>query len=195
MKPEHAIRGERLSLQPLQLAGNDEDTYLSWLRDPLVTKFLEARLTDYTCDKLRAYVKGENANHDSVLFAVQTEPEGSFIGTIKLSRIRQEHRHCEVALMIGNRAAWGKGYGTEAIKLACTYAFDSLGLHKVAAGLYHTNKGSERAFQKAGFTLEGRLIDDRWDGERWVDKLVYGLINPKELPKETTANNDSGGAE
>ena len=44
-----------------------------------------------------------------------------------------------VGLLIGNRNMWGKGYGTEAIKLVTCHAFKEIKLNKLTAGIYANN--------------------------------------------------------
>ncbi len=68
--------------------------------------------------------------------------------------------------MIGDREAWGRGIGSEAIRVMVDIARDELGLRKLTAGCYASNVGSSRAFEKAGFHVEGRraghfLLDGR----------------------------------
>lgn len=170
-----------MRLGPLALSHAD-GRYLAWLHDPEVTRFLEARLTDYDADRLRAYIAAEFERPNAVLFGMFMHQDGRLIGTIKLSEIRGTHRNCNIGLMIGEKSVWGQGYGTEAIALASGYAFDTLGMHKILAGCYAGNTGSFRAFIKAGYRIEGRLADDRWDGTAFVDRIVLGKINPGEMP-------------
>lgn len=179
MRPGHSVDGSRLFLAALEPAHAEGD-YLSWLRDPEVTQFLEARLVDYDLDRLRRYIITENERPNAVPFGMFLRPDKRLIGTIKLSEIRAEHRKCNVGLMVGDRAIWGKGYGTEAIELASDYAFNTLKMHKIVAGCYADNVGSARAFLKAGYNVEGKLADDRWDGRQFVDCILLGKVNPKE---------------
>jgi RimJ/RimL family protein N-acetyltransferase len=179
MRPRHPIEGNHLVLRELDDSHAGEP-YLGWLRDTEVTRYLEARFTSYDRERLAAYIRAENERANAVLFGIFRKPQGRLIGTIKLSQIRPEHRHCVVGLMIGDKSAWGRGYGTEAILMACGYAFETLRLHKVGAGCYSNNSASVRAFEKAGFRLEGRLPEDRMSEQGWIDKLWLGLINPAE---------------
>ena len=179
MRPERDMAGGRLVLKALS-AEHAGGPYLSWLLDPQVTRFLEARFTQYDAERLRNYIAAENERTNAVLFGVFVRDDGRQIGTVKLSQIRMDHRNCDIGIMIGDRAAWGQGFGTEAIELASRYGFETVGLHKILAGIYSDNEGSTRAFLKAGYALEGRLVDDRWNGRTFVDRLLLGLVNPAE---------------
>jgi Acetyltransferases, including N-acetylases of ribosomal proteins len=49
----------------------------------------------------------------------------------------------------------GKGYMTEAAKLAVRFAFSELNLHRIEAGVMPHNIGSMRVLEKVGFHKEG----------------------------------------
>jgi RimJ/RimL family protein N-acetyltransferase len=56
------------------------------------------------------------------------------------------------------------------------HAFEKLNLHKVTAGMWASNVGSRRAFEKNGFRLEGTLRESFWAGDRFVDEWRLGLL-------------------
>lgn len=66
--------------------------------------------------------------------------------------------------------------GTEAISLLCAYAFERLNLHKVYAHVLAINPRARRAFEKAGFALEGTFREDRWTGEGYTDVYFLGRL-------------------
>src|ERR1043165_2012831 len=182
MRPQHAAQGERIVLDAMDTRHVD-GPYLGWLLDAEGTRYLEARFTAYDADRLRRYIETESERLDAVLFGIFLREDRRHIGTVKLSRIRSEHRNCEIGLMVGEKEFWGRGIGAEAIMLASDYAFHTLELHKILAGAYSNNVGSTKAFLKAGYTIEGHLVDDRWDGGQWVDRVLLGKINPAELDR------------
>ncbi|MDC4205803.1 MAG: GNAT family protein [Candidatus Manganitrophus sp.] len=97
------------------------------------------------------------------------------------------HRLADIGLLIGEKDCWGKGYATEAIQLVSDYAFNVLNLHKVAAGCYGPNEGSARAFQKAGFVVEGVRKEQFYTNGSYVDDILLGLIRPdRNQGKRTT---------
>ena len=71
---------------------------------------------------------------------------------------------------------WGNGYATDAVDLACRYAFDERALEKVHATVYETNPASVRVLEKNGFQREGVLRKEAFvDGER-IDVYRFGLL-------------------
>ena len=186
MRPVKVLRGRRVLLHALDEL-HAEGPYLAWLKDSTVTRFLEARFTEYTLERLRCYIRSENERTDVVFFGIFSRSDGRLIGTLRLSTIRKRHRNCEIGLMIGDRTMWGRGCATEAIELACQYAFETLDLHRVVAGCYSTNLASIRAFGKAGFEQEGCMREDRLDGVDWVDTVILGVLNPTPAKARSTS--------
>ena len=69
-----------------------------------------------------------------------------------------------------------KGTGRSLGKQALVYAFDELALHKVCGQALGFNERSI-AFHKAlGFTEEGRLRDQHFDGATFHDVVCFGLL-------------------
>jgi RimJ/RimL family protein N-acetyltransferase len=113
----------------------------------------------------------------NVHFAVETSEE-EHIGHIWLHDIDTLHRRAEIRVVIGETAATGHGYGTEAISLIRDYAFQRLNLHKVYAYVVSINPRARRAFEKAGFELEGTLKQDRWSINRYIDVYLLAALRP-----------------
>lgn len=88
---------------------------------------------------------------------------GRRVGTVTLSAIGGGS--CEVGYLIGDRSARGRGYASEAVRAACHYAFDVLGLGRVDARIRPGNAASERVASGAG--LEKR--EHVWSLERGRD--------------------------
>jgi RimJ/RimL family protein N-acetyltransferase len=66
--------------------------------------------------------------------------------------------------------------GTRAIDLISRYAFEQLRLHRVYAYVLALNPRARRAFEKAGFELEGTLRDDRSVGDGYVDSYLLSRL-------------------
>jgi RimJ/RimL family protein N-acetyltransferase len=102
--------------------------------------------------------------------------DGAFIGVVWLYDIHERHRRAEVRIVIGDKTAWGGGYGPDALRVLARIAFDGLKLDKLWADVLATNPRAARAFERAGFAREGLLAGDRvQDGGR-VDVIRLGML-------------------
>ena len=170
------IESERLILKELTVSDVSEE-YHQWMNDPEITKYMESRFKENTIEKIKEYVAGFEKRDSDFLFMIIEKENGKHIGNIRLGPINRHHKFAEVGVMIGDRESHGRGYGTEAINLIKKYAFEELELHKLTAGCYENNIASENAFLKAGFQPEGRRKKHYKSGDKYVDCLLFGLVN------------------
>lgn len=73
------------------------------------------------------------------------------IGEVQLKQIDQDKKECTLSIHMQNDDSKGKGYGTEAERLAIKYAFEELGMHAVNADTVVKNKRSQHILDKLGF--------------------------------------------
>ena len=176
-----------LNKQPLQIMGKSltlrlasvedaNEKYLSWLNDPEVNMFLETRFEIQSLERIRTFIEKVNGGTNEVLFAILLREKLEHIGNIKIGPTNEHHQSAELSYFIGEKSNWGKGFATEAIALCTKFGFEKLSLEKLQAGCYASNIGSQRALEKVGFTLEGRLRD-KLLGANGVseDHLWYGM--------------------
>lgn len=171
------LEGEGIYLRAVRLA-DVNDNYYRWMSSPEVTRYLESRFQLNSLERLREYVSAMSGDGDHLFLAIVLKDDERHIGNIKLGPINRMHSHAEIGVMIGEKDCWGRGYATEAIRVISDYAFRTLNLHKVTAGCYGLNQGSVRAFEKAGFKIEGvRPQHFCCDGE-YTDHILLGMLNP-----------------
>jgi RimJ/RimL family protein N-acetyltransferase len=65
------------------------------------------------------------------------------------------NRRASLGIIIGEKAYWGRGYGTEAVKLMLDYGFGVLNLNSVELGVYSFNRRAIRCYEKVGFRRIG----------------------------------------
>ena len=169
------IQAQRLYLRELEPTDAGRP-YLEWMRDPVVTRFLEARFEENDEESLRRYVTAQRDDPSTLLLAIVLIEGDRHIGNVKLGPIDRNHLSADIGILIGDRGSWGLGYASEAIAALSSYAFAELGLRKLTAGSYAPNVGSIRAFEKAGFRREG-LQSGQYvcEGER-VDGVLLGRL-------------------
>jgi RimJ/RimL family protein N-acetyltransferase len=173
------IQGERIYLREVSTSDIDKG-YHRWMNDPEVIRYTESRFSSYTRQDLEEYIVKMQNDDSSLFLAIVLNEIHRHIGNIKLGPINTYHRLASVGILIGEKECWGKGYATEAIRLLANYAFEHLNLHKLTAGCIDANKGGMKAFQKAGFSIEGiQREHNHWNGA-YHDVILFGLINERQ---------------
>ena len=178
---EDRFVGARTTLRLVTLADCARH-YVAWLADPEVNRYLETRWATQDLASIRAFVSAMLASPDSYLFAILENGGGRHVGNIKIGPIHPRHAYADVSYFIGERAYWGAGLATDAIRLATRVAFERLGLHRVQAGLYEGNVGSARVIEKAGYRFEGRQRRKLAGPGGWEDHVWYGLVREDWTP-------------
>ncbi|HEY7060836.1 MAG TPA: GNAT family protein [Chloroflexota bacterium] len=174
--PGELLRGERVSLR---LATLDDCTprYEAWLADPAVNQYLETRWEPQPLAAIREFVSAMLASPDNHLFAIVESADGAHVGNIKVGPVNARHAFADMSYFIGERQCWGRGYATEAIRLATDFGFARLGLHRLQAGLYAGNVGSGRALEKAGYRREAVFARQLKNAAgAWEDHVWYAVL-------------------
>ena len=118
----------------------------------------------------------EHEKPDTLEFMIRTLAEDRPIGSIGLDGIRWQHGDTFVGIGIGERGYWGKGYGTDAMRIILRYAFVELNLHRISLDVFEYNPRAIRSYEKCGFVLEGRTRDAaRYDGQ-YCDEVCMGIL-------------------
>jgi [ribosomal protein S5]-alanine N-acetyltransferase len=134
--------------------------YVGWLADTEVNRYLESRFLAHTELTTCAFVRNCLDDPGTLFLGIRSKALNfRHVGNIKLSPIDQRHGLAEVGILIGERSAWGRGIASDAITATCEIARDQLSLRKLTAGCYASNLGSVKAFQRAGFQVEGTRRD------------------------------------
>ncbi len=71
----------------------------------------------------------------------------------------------------------GRGYSTRAVKRVVRFAFEELGLHRVAAATLTNNLGSQKVLEKAGFRREGVALRYLKINNRWEDHYLFAITS------------------
>lgn len=71
----------------------------------------------------------------------------------------------------------GKGIMTEATKQVLNYGFATAGLHRIEIRCGSENFRSKAIPERLGFVYEGRAREAEWNHGRFIDLLVYAMLN------------------
>jgi RimJ/RimL family protein N-acetyltransferase len=171
------LRGERIMLSPLR----DEDSELlfRWINDRELV-LLNAPFSPVAEADHRRWFDAMRTRDDAVIFGIRTIGDDELIGSCQLHGIDRRHRRAELQIRIGERAAWGHGYGTEAVQLLVAYGFEKLGLHRVELHVFATNEPALRTYERAGFRREGVKRDGAFLEDAFVDVVAMAILAVEE---------------
>ena len=88
-------------------------------------------------------------------FAIMTLEDGTHIGNCMYYDLDLRRREAELGIMVGDRAYWNGGYGTEAAGLLLDHLFEELKLERVYLKTLEWNIRAQNAFTKCGFRQYG----------------------------------------
>jgi RimJ/RimL family protein N-acetyltransferase len=115
-----------------------------------------------------------------VSFVVTDRTDGTPIGWGGLFGTAPVHRHAELGVMIGEAAYRGRGYGTDATRTLCRFAFDRMHLVRVSLTVFPGNTAGRRAYEGVGFVEEGVQRRAAWKRGAWHD-LAHMAVFPETL--------------
>ena len=152
------------------MAAGDLEQVLTWRNHPDIRRYMytqhEISLEEHT----RWF---ERASQDGKRHLLVYEQDTIPLGFISVHEIAG-----------GGIADWGfyvapdaeKGTGMQLGQAALLYAFKEAGLHKLCGEALIYNERSIGFHQKLGFTREGTLRDQHFDGHGYHDVVCFGLL-------------------
>lgn len=166
------IVGNRVVLR--EATRDDMANKVRWFNDPKVSKtlLLEENLDlEKTLEWFDRH-KEDNSRHDLVIETKEAEP----IGITGLLHIDPVHKTAECFCVIGEKAYWGKGLGTEVHAALIDWGFKHLGLHKIWADIRAENIAIIKVIERLGFKIEGTLREEKCIGQKRIDVVRIGLL-------------------
>jgi RimJ/RimL family protein N-acetyltransferase len=148
------LSAARLDLRPFDVDFLT-DRYIGWLNDKDTTRYSEQRHRRHTRETCHAYA-ASFADGPSFFWAIVAhDPALGHIGNMTAT-VNAPNRVADLAIMIGEASARGKGYGLEAWRCACRFLLGDGSMCKVTAGTMSTNEPMLRIMRASGMTEEGR---------------------------------------
>jgi ribosomal-protein-alanine N-acetyltransferase len=167
------LRGARIRIRPLRLS--DAAALGRILRDRRVTRMLPSRVRREDGRRFVTRVLREQRAGDGAAFAILPIDADRVVGQIRLFNRSRWERQAEVGFWL-RRRCWGRGFGSEALRLVCEFGFRSLDLHRIVAFVVVGNERSARALEAVGFRREGRSRRAARTASGWADVWCYGLL-------------------
>ena len=169
------LEGTLVNLRAPELTDLERD--FTWMNDGEVTRFLNARYPMSLAAEevwLRELVT-KRMSHEHVTFAIETK-DGRHIGNTDLMDVSAENRCATLGIMIGDKAYWSKGYGTDAMRTLLRFGFEEMNLHRIQLTVDARNGRAQACYRKCGFVEEARLRQHRFTEGEFHDTLWMGVL-------------------
>jgi len=171
-------RGTRVYLRTLTPA--DLDHLSAWVDDPFLERMVGSELLQtykHVWDKSPAFFDAVLIDPTQVVLVVEayqgwTKP----VGVVRLFNIHLLEGYAFLETIIADPRAMRRGFGVEAGKLISYYGVDVLGLRRIEAKVYQYNLLSINSLRRNGFRQEGVLRQAGFDGERYWDLVIFGIL-------------------
>lgn len=153
----------------------DAEAVHRWFNDERVTADLVASRESFTLADAAGWV--ERALDASVdrKWAITIDGSDEAVGFVALFGLERQLGP-ELAVLVGDPAAWGRGVAREAERQACNRAFRDHGAHRIHAEIPATNEAAQKVVTFLGFRCEGVMRAAIRRGEERVDNQVWGLL-------------------
>lgn len=165
--------GEKVTL--LSLSEEHTSLIVQWRNSPEVIQNLYNQ-SSITEESHLSYFQAQVVTGRCVQFVIYINADNVPVGSVFLKNIDPMNRRAEYGVFIGEAAARGKGYGSEAAHLILKYGFNSLGLNRIYLSVLSDNPAAIASYEKAGFRKEGLLRQDFFRQDRYLDVVLMAKL-------------------
>lgn len=158
MSSTYPLETTRLLLRPFREA--DREAFADLNADPEVRAFFPGVLTREESDTFVDRIDRSFAENGFGFFAVEVKGGLPFVGFCGLAVpgfdhrvLATEGRPVEIGWRLA-RAAWGKGYASEAARASVAFGFEQLGLSEIVSFTVPANVRSRRVMERLGMVHE-----------------------------------------
>ncbi|OQY84005.1 MAG: hypothetical protein B6D41_16170 [Chloroflexi bacterium UTCFX4] len=170
--------------QLIKLAANNPESDAKimevWHRDTEFFRLAYGNIAQpWNAKTIQGRIERHTSDASEPAFAIHTLANDKLIGQMGMW-MDQPHGDAYVWILIGERDYWGKGYGTDAMRVFMRYAFEEWNLHRLTLRVFGFNQRALRSYEKCGFVYEGKCraalnkmgqrFDEVWMGitrEEW----------------------------
>lgn len=167
----------------IAVRNSDAEEMASWQEH---SDYLRKVDTDFALPKSIEALRERDQSKGSgnIEFRLRTLEEDKLIGFVALHGMEWNNQACLLAIGIGNPEYRGKGYGTEALNLILRYAFYELNLNRVGLDVISYNLPAIKAYEKAGFMVEGQMRSAVLRDGKQYDRVIMGILREEWMEKQ-----------
>lgn len=169
------LNGKHVSLRELRLS--DAASLFSMLTTEEVARFISPPpSTIEGFERFIAWTLQQRSMGTYVCFAVTLEGADTAIGIFQLRQLEPGFGTAEWGFAIGS-PYWGSGIFEEGAKLVLSFAFDTIGVHRLEARSAVRNGRGNGALRKLGAVQEGVLRKSFLRNGEYLDQHLWTILD------------------
>ena len=169
------IEGSNVYLAPLEVS--DAETIAKWLSEETLSRGFNTSFR-YISEFYKKNELEKICNNDSNgFFAVIRKQDDKLIGVYNLQMAFNKDRFSTIGGYIGEVNERNKGFGTEALKLVCDFAFNVIGYHTLSVKIFSFNHASIISAEKVEFNKIGELKERCYYNGKFYSEYIFQLID------------------
>lgn len=166
------LSGKITRIRPLEM--DDLDLLYEWYNDQEFSYWISGNWPETTLmrrDELEKRFYEEDPNRYAI-----TDVKDNLIGTIGFDQVNISARSARIFMGIGQKDLWGKGFGTDSLRIFIKFLFTQWNFRRLTAETWQNNTRAISCYQKLGFVVEGNLRESYYVDGKYFDAVILGLL-------------------
>lgn len=182
MKQVKFLEGKKVYLRPYMESDSELVLFGKNNTEVRETLFL---FSPMTLEQVKAEMNSWSNSKEIVLFTICLQKNNRPVGQTAFVRIDYVSRAAVFYIAIYDPAYWSKGFGSEATSLMIQYGFDILNLNRIQLHVCCDNVFAVKAYEKAGYKIEGTLRQAMYHHNKYCDFYVMGILRSEYYSTKT----------
>ncbi len=182
------LESERLILRPINLG--DKDEIFAYRSDNVTNEF--QGWIPKTIEDVEIFIekiaKQVNEPDSWFQFVIIEKVSQKIIGDLGIHFWDKENKQVEIGCTL-NKSYQKKGFAIESVRRVIDYLFKELKKHRIITSIDPKNANSIQLVERIGFRKEAHFVESVFINGKWVDDLVYSLLE-KDWKKLTLMNDN-----
>jgi RimJ/RimL family protein N-acetyltransferase len=166
------MSGNKCYLSPIDT--NDVEKYVEWFNDLQIAENLTFYSKIINVENEKPFLNKLANGHS---YSIIDNKTNELIGNCSIHELDNLNQTAEIAIVIGNKNYWDKGYGSEALSLLMDYGFKALNIHNIMLSVYSFNKRAIKMYEKAGFKIIGKRREALKRGKEIYDIIFMDILD------------------
>ncbi|WMM33908.1 GNAT family N-acetyltransferase [Shouchella clausii] len=167
------ITGTTVYLRPVQK--NDMSSFFNAVQDEEI-RYMTGTTKTFTMEQLYEHYERMTNDEHRFDFAICLLNSDEVLGDLSILEIDETNQKAGFRIALHHQHVLNKGYGTEAIQLALRFAFEQLKLNRLQLEVFSHNIRGIKAYEKAGFKIEGVLRQSLYLNNQYSDEIIMAIL-------------------